>query len=47
MNTILDTLTQISNKTSRTFIPKINAKWFEIGFKPDLGSIQIISIARE
>ena len=43
MNTILDTLTQISDKTSRTFIPK----WFEIGFKPDLGSIQIISIGRE
>ena len=44
MNTILDTLTQLSDKTSRTNTPKINAKWFEIGFKPDLGSMQIITI---
>ena len=44
MNTILDTLTQLSYKTSRTNIPKINAKWFQIGFKPDLGSMQIINI---
>lgn len=44
MNTILDTLTQLSDKTSITNIPKINAKWFEIGFKPDIASMQIITI---
>lgn len=44
MNTILDTLTQLSDKTSRTNTPKINAKWFEIGFKPDIASMQIITI---
>ena len=46
MTTILDTLTQLPDKTSRTNIPKINAKWFEIGFKSDQGSMQLITIIR-